>query len=275
LYDSTSDKCCPLRPSTEANKLVILWPANDFACTLEVDNQTENSIELWPNLKATLENEEPKFEPNSVRRVHPVVGTFVTRADDTDGWGVDTLKPLELRWTPTVAATAYILVLPQDFTPIEDVDVQAVDSDELRPNREDTDASNAENPNPVKKSLIEPESAENLEMFRCASYACSNASLSKVQAWDIEFRGREVTDAANERRPATPEAVRQSIWEDDNQIVDSHAENPRTRVGLAEFPNKAPRTETISEADYAPLAIKTPETVPGCMARLKSEVATL
>jgi hypothetical protein len=73
-------------------------------------------------------------------------------------------------------------VLRQDFTPIEDIDVQAVDSDELRPNREDTDASNAENPDPVKTSLIEPESAENLEMFRCASYAFSNASVLKVQA---------------------------------------------------------------------------------------------
>ena len=56
-------------------------------------------------------------------------------------------------------------VLPQDFIPSEDVDVQTVDSAELWPNRAEMEASHAENPNPVKISLMEPESGDDAETF--------------------------------------------------------------------------------------------------------------
>jgi len=56
-------------------------------------------------------------------------------------------------------------VLQDGFKPSEDIDIQTVDSEELRPNLDEMDASNAENPEPVNRSLIEPESGDNFEIF--------------------------------------------------------------------------------------------------------------
>lgn len=56
-------------------------------------------------------------------------------------------------------------VLQESFKPSEDIDIQTEDSEELRPNLDEMDASNAENPEPVNRSLIEPESGDNFEIF--------------------------------------------------------------------------------------------------------------
>jgi hypothetical protein len=61
-----------------------------------------------------------------------------------------------------------------------------------------------------------------------------------------------VTDAANWSLPATPEAVRQRITDDDTQKVETHADEPRTRAGLADIPKRAPMTDMISDADEGP-----------------------
>jgi len=56
-------------------------------------------------------------------------------------------------------------VLQDGFKPSEDIDIQTVDSEELRPNLAEMHASNAENLEPVNRSLIEPESGDDLEIF--------------------------------------------------------------------------------------------------------------
>jgi len=94
LYDNASDKSPPRIPMV-ANRLVVRCAANNFARKLEVETQLENSEELEPNRDATLDDEVPKLEPNSVRRTHPVVGALVTLTDEEGGGATDTLKMLE------------------------------------------------------------------------------------------------------------------------------------------------------------------------------------
>ena len=57
--------------------------------------------------------------------------------------------------------------------------------------------------------------------------------------------------------------------------MDSHADDPITSFGLADPPNKAPTTETTSEADEAPFATKATERVAGCTGKVKAEAAIL
>jgi hypothetical protein len=77
-----------------------------------------------------------------------------------DGCRTDKLKLLKRCWTPTVTATWEILVLSQVFKSSDEIDIQTVDSARVLPKREDIDASNAENSDPLTTSMIEPESGE-------------------------------------------------------------------------------------------------------------------
>jgi hypothetical protein len=256
--------------------MFVIWSIeNVFACKLDVDSHIENSTELWPSREAALENEVPKLEPNSVNTTHPVAGALVALTDDTWGRGADKLKLLERYWTPTVVVNAETLVLPQDLIPSEEIDTQTEDSAVLCPNRAEMEGSYAENPNPVKRSLIEPESGENAETFWCASWTRSNVRVLNVQARDNTLGGRDVTEIATETWPARPATVRQNIWDDDTHIVNWHADAPKTRVGLADPPNNAPTTDTISEPDDAPFAKMIPDSIADCTGRLKSDIEIL
>jgi hypothetical protein len=56
-------------------------------------------------------------------------------------------------------------VLAQVFKSSDDIDIQTVDSARVLPKREEIDASNAENSDPLTKSMIEPESGEYFDAF--------------------------------------------------------------------------------------------------------------
>ena len=87
--------------------------------------------------------------------------------------------------------------------------------------------------------------------------------------------GRDVTDTASWSRPAVPVAIRQCKSDDDNHTVDSQADEPKTRVGLAAPPKSAPTTERTTDADEGTFATQTPEIVASFTGKLKFEEATL
>jgi hypothetical protein len=77
----------------------------------------------------------------------------------------------------------------------------------------------------------------------------------KLHERDRVLGGLNVTDAAIGRSPATPEAVRQRILEEETQNVDLHADEPITRTGLEDPPKRAPMTDRTWDADEGPFAM--------------------